>query len=236
MNTYCIVMQRHLERTDERYLAWFDRIAKLEKADAGAFAVCSAQLSHFTGDVREMEDFIAVARKAGLLVQPIRETQLMGYVNLTFATKAQGVFRQAVDVRYGNIASFIQMGTVVGAFQGISELATQAEKANLSLSAVQRLPSWLRAAEVLREQDFSDEQCAQVMDLVGEVLRADKLFWLDAGAKVSIDEGQGVVLVRLRVATTPIHAADMTTRVVEKLIDKGLDSAPLLVNFVGTQH
>jgi hypothetical protein len=237
INAYIAVMQEHLTTTDERYLDWHSRTEQLAAPDlAGARALCRALLEHLTGNAHDFELAVRDARIANALQQKIYETQLIGYSNLTFATKALGVFRRTVDIKNLNIQRFIEVGVTIGSFQRIDELVTQAASAKLDLASLSRLPAWLKASQILRARNFSDEQCAKVVDVAGEVLRDSALFWLDTHPKVVPDEGQGLVLLRYRVATSPADAAAMTGRMVEKLIDAGLDEAPLMITFVGAQH
>lgn len=237
INEYLAVMQRHITMDDERYIDWQARSTRIgEPALAGARALCRALIAHMAGDAYGFEAEIGESRIAGAPQQLIFESQLIGYSNLTFGTKALDVFRRIVDIKYLNIQRFIQVGAAIGAFQRIEELVAQATKAKLELASLAALPAWRTAARILQGRNFTDEQCAKVVDVAGEVLRDRELFWLGLQPKVVPDEGQGVVLLRYRVATSPASAAEMTGQMVAKLIDAGLDDAPLLITFVGVQH
>lgn len=233
INAHLVAARRFLEPSDPLYMGWLDKVERLPEEFAGARALVMASAAQVVGDVHRLEHFIAIARRADAPRQAILETQLVGYANLAYASKANGAFRQAVDIRNGNISSFIHIGLSIGALQRMQELIDQARRANISLEGVSALRGFEGAAEILRAQSFSDEDCAKVIDAAGEVLRARSLFWLDSAPQVIADEGQALVLLRYRIDVTPIEAANACGELVEKLIARGLDTAPLVLTFVG---
>lgn len=236
MNERMVSIESHLSSTGEEYLSWMARLQAAKEQSEAAYWNCYAFLGHMAGSVFEFEEGIVNARKAGAHPPTIHETQMIAYSNLSYATKAQSAFRRFVDIRNLNIGAYIGLGSTIGAFQRIDELVTQAAAAKLDLSSLSTLPSWLNAARVLRDRNVSDEQCAKLVDMAGEVLRDTKLFWLDLKPSVMADEGQGTVLVRYRVAASPADASAMNGRFVDSLIDAGLDEVPFLITFVGTKQ
>ena len=235
VNEYITIAERHMLEDDPKYLDWLNRIEAMNVPElAGLRAYTYALVASVRGDVYDFERSIADARRGDVERSDILVLQLIGYANLSYATKASSAFQQHVDIKNGNLQGHLNIGACIGSFQRVSELMVQAKRANLDLrwGAIEE---WARASAILADRNCSDEECAKLLDVVGEVLRPRSLFWLDAHPKVLPDEEQGTVLLRFRVAVSPDEAATMSGEYVQKLVEAGLDDSPLMVNFVGVK-
>ncbi|VWX63203.1 conserved hypothetical protein [Burkholderiales bacterium 8X] len=236
MNRRMGAMDHHLRSDDPQIIQWLDQMPKVRAASPALEALCQANIYHMMGDTARFEEWIAVARRNDAPWDAVFETQVVGYANLSYATKGYEVFRRLVDIARLNVGRLIGLGVSLGAFQRIEELATQAANAKIDLSGIKLLPEWIRAAQILRDRSLSDEDCAKVVDVAGSLLREHQLFWTESSPRLLLSEAAGEVVLRFRVDLTPDEASVLTGVLVDRLVSEGLDVSPLLVNFVGTKH
>ena len=227
---------RHLSPTDARVIEWDERLRKLEGAIPELGALLRAQWYALQGDVVGMEGAIATARKVGALPEHVLIVQTVSYSNLGFGTKGLNAYRRAIDIKNFNVTMGIQSGVACGAFQRINELVDQARKTQLDLSPLVHLDRFARAKAAIEHQGATDDDCARVVDLAGEVLRAKSLFWLDLAPEILAHGLDDPVVLLMRVDTTASEASQMSLDLVDKLIDSGMAQSPFLVSFVGTRQ
>ena len=177
INTAMIAMTTFFEPNEFRILRWSDELNQLMKANAMEAYRWQAILHHMTGNVGGMELSMQNASRLGLQPSDFSGNLLIGYANLTMATKALPHYQSGIDVKYGNISGGLSTGLAVGLFQRANELLEQLGLAALSAPKDVNIDKFKLAAQVLRSQGVTDELCATVVDAAGEVLRERKLFW-----------------------------------------------------------
>jgi len=227
---------RFLSPTDFSVLRWHEEIGQLAKADPPHASILRSMLAHMMGDVENFERNLDRAGVIGATNMQVAMSKLTGYSNLGFATKALDIYRNFVDIRYQNLDDNLCYAGICGGFQKASTLMKQARLANLELQERGLLTKLSEAAETLSHWPVSDDQCAQVIDAAGEVLREHELFWQETYPRFSVNPKSGTVSMKLRVNATPEFAAEMTMSTADKLIDRDLASLPFYVSFVGTAN
>ncbi len=235
INVALVESNGYLAIDSQDIVAWDSALRKVEKTQPELSALTRALWCVLLGDVVGMEGAIADARKAGAYSEHVLEVQTVGYTNLGYGTKGLAAFRRIVDIRNLNIASGIRAGVACAAFSRIEALAVQAENARLDLSMLQALPDWRRAALAIAHQGMTDDECARIVDIAGEVLRSRSLFWLDRAPGVISNGIDHPVILNMRVATTPEDASAMTLEVVDKLCAAELQGSSFLISFTGVK-
>lgn len=233
INTAMIAMTTFFEPNEFRILRWSDELNQLMKANAMEGYRWQAILHHMTGNVGGMELSMQNASRLGLQPSDFSGNLLIGYANLTMATKALPHYQSGIDVKYGNISGGLSTGLAVGLFQRANELLEQLGLAALSAPKEVNMDKVKLATQVLRSQGVTDELCATVVDAAGEVLRERKLFWLDQSPEYFVNDMSCTVGLQYRVSVDHSEAALMTMQTAEKLIERNLDTLPFYVTFLG---
>lgn len=233
INTAMIAMTTFFEPNEFRILRWSDELNQLMKANAMEAHRWHAILHHMTGNVGGMELSMQNASRLGLQPSDFSGNLLIGYANLTMASKALPHYRSGIDVKYGNISGGLSIGLAVGLFQRANELLEQLGLAVLRVPKEVNMDKVKLAAQLLRSQGVTDEVCATVVDAAGEVLRERKLFWLDQSPEYFVNDVSGTVGLQYRVSVDHSEAALMTMQTAEKLIERNLDTLPFYVTFLG---
>ncbi len=115
----------------------------------------------------------------------------------------------------------------------MKHLMEQAKRGNAELP-VKNLALGRSVADLLAQSNVTDEICAQIIDVAGEVMRKHKLFWLGDMANFVLDRESSSVLMRFNIDVTYQGASSMTSEAVGLLIERNLDTVPFMIDFVGT--
>lgn len=236
INQAMAIMTRFYAPTDFVILRWQDELAKLAQADAVEAAIGLAMVAHMMGDLEAVDRYMDQAQDLGGATPRLGLSRLLAYANLGFASKAQTLFCEYIDIKYHNIGELGHVGSGIGAFQQVAKLMKQAELAKLQLNNGAMLAGLSQAAATLAIWPVSDAQCAQVIDAAGEVMREHRLFWKDTAPQIFTNPEDAVVSMTLRVDTTPEQASLMSMETIDKLILRDLDRLPFLISFMGTQQ
>lgn len=236
INARLISIPRYMDKGDPMVVQWDEGIRKLNSTQPALGALARALWSTIHGDIDVFEMAIADARRAGALQEHILELQTIGYSNLGYASKALSAFQRLIDVRNSNITAGIHVGVACGGFHHIEMAAVQAERAKLDLSPIKSLPNWRIVAAALANQHVSDEVCAKIMDLAGEVMRPRRLFWMDTAPGIIANGIDQPVGVRMRVAVSPDEATLMELELADLVIERGWQHLPFFVTFVGVNR
>lgn len=89
------------------------------------------------------------------------------------------------------------------------------------------------AADLLKKLGVTDEQCAQVLDAAGAVLRERGLIWMNEQPNLIIDHEMQTVGMHYKVDVSYDEATDMFCELNDKLYPKNLLSLPFIVAFEG---
>ncbi len=226
---------RFLEPGDKSIFlqTWIRDIDKVTKIDAIHGSLLRAKLGEAYGDIVEVEYWFKNARMLGVKPYQMAVNMLVAYCNLGYGSKALQVFRDHVDIAYANIGDTIWLTPGVGAFKYMKHLMEQAKRGNVELPQT-NLALSQSVADLLALSDVSDDDCAQVIDVAGEVMRKRKIFWLGDMAEFVLDHESASVLMRFSVDASYQDASAMSTESVELLIDRNLDALPFMIDFIGT--
>ncbi len=212
---------------------WIREIEKVMKIDAVHGSLLKAKLGEAHGDIEQVDYWLNNAQRLGVKPYQMAVNMLVAYCNLGYGSKALQVFRDHVDISHGNIGDTIWLTPGVGAFKYMKHLMEQAKRGNVELPET-NLALSQSVADLLALSDVSDDACAQVIDVAGEVMRKRKIFWLGDMANFVLDHESSSVLMRFSVDASYQEASAMSTEAVELLIDRNLDTLPLMIDFVGT--
>jgi hypothetical protein len=209
-------------------------IEKLSKADRGAADLWRAILVHTDGDFDGALRHIENAKKLRHTKLSIDIAELSICCNLLYSTRALSIFSSLVSLENGNLSSHLHMALSTGAFQLSKDLVQKAGNA-VDLSGVALLSEILEAADFLKTQNVTDEICAQILDIAGEVMRANKLFWMNLNPDIYVNVDEGFLKLDLRVDVTPAQASKMTLEMIKMLIERELYDIPFTVDFLGVK-
>lgn len=120
-----------------------------------------------------------------------------------------------------------------GAFQKIEQVMERIHKANLSIRSPEFAQLGRSAAYLLGKLGVTDEQCAQVLDAAGTVLRERGLIWMNARPNLIIDQEMQTVGMHYKVDVGYDEATDMFCELSEKLREQDLLNLPFIVAFEG---
>ncbi|MBU3649851.1 MAG: hypothetical protein FGM28_06050 [Limnohabitans sp.] len=211
------------------------KISRLMRADAIAAYRASALVALLKGDRSELEEHLNRAERLSPDISTNQLIRMQHYTNFCLATESQALFKQCVGVKFLNLQTFLlQSGLTIAAFQEFATKFAEAQNAGVEVHQDIIFKTMKTAAELLRENQVSDEDCARVIDCAGEVLRRRGMHWVDESPKLEVYEKHANVALRYRVDATYTEAADMTAELVMDLIDKDLDDLPFYVTFEGS--
>lgn len=235
MGNLVVLLQRHLTWDDERVIAWRDRLeAGLVSGERSKTFLAFAMLHHLYGDADTMERFYDRALAAGASYLEVASDRIPVCLNLGFASKALSDCLQCYSVDALNIGSGLPFVVSSGGFSFAAKLIKAAELAKIDLSHVSQIQQITQVAQGAAMNSLDDAQYAKVLDLAGDVLRANSLFWLDLAPRFNFDAEMCCAGVRYRVGVTPKAAAELTNDFTNRLIDSGLIEVPITVRFIGT--
>lgn len=235
MGELVILLHRYLSWDDERVIAWRDRLdAGLVSGGRSRTFEVLAMLHHLHGDVDGMDRLYERALAAGASSLEVAADRIPVYLNLGFTSKALSDCRLCYSANNLNIAIGLPFVVASGGFSLAARLIKSAELAKIELSHVSQIQKIMQVAQGASMNSFDDTQYAKVLDLAGDVLRENRLFWLERAPRFSFDAEMRCVGFRYRVGVTPEVATALTNDFTNRLIDTGLIEVPVSVRFIGT--
>jgi hypothetical protein len=158
-------------------------------------------------------------------------------VNLGYFSQAHQKYGRAVEPSGGFFSRNFVMGFVMGAFQTMRAAVEKARKLNIDLSGLDADVAEV-AACLLESHGVNDAMTASILDLAGELLRENHLFYLGDRPVVHLVDIDGVdscVYLTYHVGTTPDQAADMTVELAARIAQR-IEAIPsgFSVGFFGT--
>lgn len=196
------------------------RIDALARADAVEASIARAVLDHFIGDI---EGAVHWVRNAGRLQPGLATAKIVGTfcANLSYFSRAAALAHQ-VDTRDAD-SPFVRSSCTAGAYSQVERLAAGIEIADEeTLHSVHQARS---AIVVLTKLQIPEERVQAVLDVAGEVLRENRLFFVgsDPIIHASADDIEGPsLLCQLEVNVDAERAMDMTDEVIDRLVARGL--------------
>lgn len=202
------------------------------RIDATLGSIVKAKIAEAHGDIDRADYWYDNFVKLSKNRSSIAAYQLVTYSNLGYGSKGLQVFREHVDISYGNIGETVWLAIGLGAFQYMNKLIKQAARGKVELPEL-NLALSQEIANLMAKSGTSDDTCAAIIDVAGEVLRKRRLFWLGNSAKFVLDKHSNSVLMRFSVEASYKDASRMTMEAAEILIERNLDASALMIDFVG---
>lgn len=149
--------------------------------------------------------------------------------NLGFSSVAQDHYRIVGIPTKGDFRSAFSLGTACGALHLLSEYIEQAEKMKIDLAGLP-ISDVKEAERVLSHAGISDSDVAAMLDLAGEVMREDRVFYSgDPESVIELDSGDSIdnacVHMIFRIALPGKVVAGMGVRLAEKIAER-IESIP----------
>lgn len=168
-----------------------------------------------------------------------RAARFHHWVNHGFASEA---LKQA-DLFFADRThyNFIDVAELVMAAGGFSKVAEKLELSQRNQEVLKMTTTVLEIAtqgsQVLKLLEVSDAQIAAMLDLAGEILRANKLSWQGHIPDMHVllpENGGPALMFDYRVFVSPQKSARMNWALTEALVGHDLDIAGIHIGFVGT--
>lgn len=196
------------------------RAQALKKVDPQAGFAAEARLHQLFGNADHALAKIKIAEQYGFSPDVLGDKCAI-LVNLGFFTRAQAVYKNCCDPRYGIFSSFGEAGVACGAIQQYAAFFQQAEKMGLAYD-VDRAAWVFKAASVLGRCGISDGALGEALDAVGELMRASRMFFLGSGPDLfawDTQEAESFIHLAYRFPLQAPEAERLDTLLVERLLD-----------------
>lgn len=164
--------------------------------------------------------------------------RLTHYVNHGYASAALEVATELfADRGPYNFATVAEVTTAAGGFCLISQELAKSHDQKLTLAMTRVGEVAQRAAAVLEQLGVTDAQLASMLDLAGEALRAQQLWWQGNYTDIQVlpaQLGGPALMFDYRVFLTPTEAAQLSWDLGGALVDHELDLHGVHIGFIGT--
>lgn len=167
-----------------------------------------------------------------------RIVRFMHFINHGFASKALTLVDDVFSHPAGrNLMLLAEGAAAIGACQKAVALIDDSIDNHYVLQRTENVTILRNIAFALQELHVNDEQLAAMIDVAGEILRENDLYWLDRlpqMAAVTRKSDTPYFNFNYRVSVTPEEAAAMTWKLTETLIDRGLERDGIYLGFFGS--
>ena len=207
--------------------------------DVVAGCLLRASLFSGTGQFADVEKMVRnVENNHGFA--EARAARFSHLINHGYATDAM----KLADLFFANRAdyNFADVALCVMAAGGFNKVAEKLEESQRSQEVLKMTSTVLslstKSAEVLALLEVSDVQIAAMLDLAGEILRANRLYWQGSMPDVRIllpEHGGPALMFEYRVFVSPQESARMTWELTESRVCQNLDIPGIHIGFVGTE-
>lgn len=214
-------------------LRWQREVEAVMRIDSISGSLLYSKIAEAHGDIDGVEKWCNNARL--LNSNEFAEHLIVAYSNLGYASRGLKVFRDYVDISRGNIGSTIRLTSGVGAFQEMVRLLDHVKRGSIDVHESGNLPEIEEIARLMSSLGMSDDSCASVIDVAGEILRKHRLLWLGSKPNFIVDSTSQSVLMRFDVDASYSAASAMSNEAIDLLIARNLDSCPFMIDFVGTK-
>ncbi len=223
--------------TDPQWIALLEKTDKLQKQDTVAASSYKATLYSLVGDLAQVAYWVNNMRLNGDKIRS-DETESHCLANLGFATRAAQIFPRIMELQRGHVNMYLHRGITSACFQAVDDASNVFIKAGGKLDPenVHLLNLARSATAALEQLSVSESMVQRMMDKAGDIMRAEKLLWLDDHADVDASTGPGAhVSIRYRIAVTADRAAHLNWDLAESLAEVDLMPLGVTVSFTGTQ-
>lgn len=160
------------------------------------------------------------------------------YINHGFASKGLAIADAVFAKPWGRpLMMLAEGGLAVGGFQKALSMIDVSIKNGMVLKGTKNIDVIRNMAKALRELNVSDEHLAAMIDVAGEMLRANRLYWMDRlpqmGSVSRESECPPYFRFEFRIGVTAEDAAAMTWDLTAALVDRGLERENVSIGFLG---
>jgi hypothetical protein len=228
----------HTDGYDERE---FNRLwsvcERLQSTDVVTASLQKSFLCSTTGDFAGTERWVKNAEFNGG-ADDARRQRVIHLVNHGFGTKALALVDMQLSHRGGEpLMQAASRAAAIGAFGKIVDAVVQSQANGEVVQMTNLYATALNATKIADELGVTDANIAAMVDVAGELLRENKLFWQHTLPDITLlDASQGgpSLGIEYRVGVPPEQATQLGWRLTEQLIERGLDHNGVYVAFLGT--
>jgi hypothetical protein len=216
-------------------------IALIERSDAATAHLYRGTLAVTFGDLDGALYHFANARKLGASHTESAEVNTLS--NLGFASRALTHARLVMLPGTADISAMFPAALAAGAATTVERVITESQATGQVLAefANEYIPIARNLSTALVASGHTEDQLAAVLDVAGEVLRENRLLWLDAMPTViaqafaTEDSAPGVHYF-FRVDVSGGEGARLTGEIGWRLVDRDLVFPALTVALVGSRR
>lgn len=187
INTVLLSAKRYLDENDFTIRSLLAETKKLAKANAYESHLAIAKIYHVCGNVEKVLHHFGNAERLRNNIQG-HDSAATCMVNLGLFSKAQQQFAIVGNPKAGYFRQEFSLGLCCGAFNQLRTYIEQAQTMSLDFSGIPT-EIVLRAQAVLAEGGITDTEVAAFLDLAGEVMREERLFFEGEAPDIVIDDG-----------------------------------------------
>lgn len=208
-----------------------------QSSEAHSASILKALLSAVTGNVQEMERWLrnvaALGYKREALFNRLQCLSVLGYATQACEV-AEQLYKDSGIYTFGNISFHV---TVSGGFPLFQKALDNANRNKQVINMTEQLIAYRNAANVLEQMGVPDNWLSRIYDVIGALLREQRLLWTGAGPKVffySSEDGGPSFHSDFSLAVSVQRAAELTWELTERLVAQDLDRYPVTVGFIGS--
>lgn len=210
---------RYLDCKSFEVKSLFFEANKLVKVDPVAGHVAIAAINQLVGDLAKTRYHINNAFRLGGDIQTHGSAAAFE-VNLGCFSQGQKHYAEIGNPEAGFFSKSFSIGLTSGAFACMSQFLDIAEKMKIDTSALP-VETVRRANAVLSKAGVSDEAFARVLDLAGEVLRAEQVFYAHDCPFIYVDDettdSPQRVYLSYKIALPGQQVSEMSSLLFEKI-------------------
>lgn len=230
-----VAAMRHLDESTFVMRAFRRDLTALERVDALAAGVAWSAYMMAIGNRDEALRHARNVRALGNIAAGA-ESQFIANSNLGHFTDAAMDYPVVVDIRHGRVLENLAKGLICASFHAVIETADACKAANIELhdQHTRAAEIAMSAATVLERLGVSEVEVQAMLDVAGEVIREQHLFWLGAGPAIRVqnDADGAVMLFELVLGVSPERADELTDVVLTRIIDRELDRPGIAISFL----
>ena len=210
------------DKNDLRVRRLASEIDKLIKVDAKVGHLAKACLFQLYGDAESMRYHVSCAAK---LWSDSAVDSVFGrcLTNLGFFSEAQVACSLAAEPRRGSFTTNIATCLYCGAVVAMGRLTDQARIMGFD-TAIAEVGIAGEVRAILERVGIEDEEIGRILDVAGELMREQGLFYQDVGPQIfcvdDADLGGGCVYYTFALSATPERVTELQFELACRLVDR----------------
>lgn len=219
-NSFLLGLTHHCDPANWMAKRLQHEAGKLMHVDAFSSHLLLGKVHEFCGEAERMVHHYKNAMQIG---SPTIAAGFLsaGKCNLGYFAEAQAYFSLAGNAESGLLPEDFRLGLACFGFMKTSEYLKVAKKMQLDLAGY---PTDLvrRAVNVMNAAGLRDADLAEMLDIAGEVMRENRLFYQNDLPDIEIDDQSDTpcIYATYRFGVSVKEAADLYDEMVERLVNK----------------